>query len=286
MLHRSAGFVVIVVIVVASALLAACGSGAEKPSVEPRSSSLPTGAPTTGVGSGLPLAGSAWQLRQYLNRAGAPAPAAPGKVATLEFAVGGRLNGSTGCNSFSGTYTSEGQRLTIALGPMTRAGCPDPVASQEAAITSGLPNVARYQYSDTDLLLVDGAGVSLFTYTAQDTGISGTAWRVTGVNNGKGAVSSSQQTNRLTATFQANGRFTGFGGCNEMDGPYTTTGTNGLTIGPLASTQKGCAADVMTVESQYAVALSKVATYDISGDTLTLRDGAGATQVSAVRTAR
>ena len=36
----------------------------------------------------------------------------------------------------------------------------------------------------------------------------------------------------------------------------------------------------MTLESQYTAALAKVATYSLSGDTLTLRGADGATQVT------
>ena len=52
------------------------------------------------------------------------------------------------------------------------------------------------------------------------------------------------------------------------------------TIGPIAATKKLCPDDVMTTEDAYFAALAATAKYKISGDTLTLRDAGGATQVT------
>ena len=48
----------------------------------------------------------------------------------------------------------------------------------------------------------------------------------------------------MTATFGADGAFTGFGGCNNLSGSYAVSGTSGLTISGIAATQMACAADV------------------------------------------
>ena len=50
----------------------------------------------------------------------------PGPTATLAFTSDGRINGSTGCNSFGGTYTSTGPALKLTLGAMTQMACADP----------------------------------------------------------------------------------------------------------------------------------------------------------------
>ena len=52
-----------------------------------------------------------------------------------------------------------------------------------------------------------------------------------------------------------------------------------FSITGLTSTTKGCAADIVSLEAQYGTALGQVSTFDIAGDTLTLRDSAGAAQV-------
>jgi len=74
----------------------------------------------------------------------------------------------------------------------------------------------------------------------------------------------------------------GNSGCNTYNGGYEASGTT-LKVGPLVSTQKACAtpAGVMEQEQQYLAALQNAATYEIAGNTLTIRDASGATQVVA-----
>jgi heat shock protein HslJ len=127
-----------------------------------------------------------------------------------------------------------------------------------------------------------GAGaVELFTYRAATASLPGTRWAVTGVNNGRGGVESNSLTEALTASFDDNGSFAGFGGCNQLSGPYTVASAGNVSIGPLASTRKTCGDAVDRTESEYEAALSRVATYELHGGDLTLRDRQGATQVTA-----
>jgi heat shock protein HslJ len=208
--------------------------------------------------------------------------AATEAVASLVFGEGGKLSGSTGCNSFSGSYRVAGSNLAIALGAMTLKACPSSaLTAQEAAITKQLPLVRTHRVSGSVLTLLGSADTQLFTYRAAANSLTGTTWNVTGVNNGKGAVESTTLTAKLTATFGTDASFTGFGGCNNLTGPYRISGTNGVTIGPVAATKKACGTAVDQLETQYLTALSKVTTYEISGTTLTLRDNSNAAQVVA-----
>jgi heat shock protein HslJ len=58
------------------------------------------------------------------------------------------------------------------------------------------------------------------------------------------------------------------------------TGTDELAITEVATTMKACDEAATTLEAQYLAALGNVATYELSGDALTLRDSAGSTQVT------
>ena len=113
-------------------------------------------------------------------------------------------------------------------------------------------------------------------------GLEGTSWTATGINNGKQAVVSDAITPTVTATFEKDDVLSGFGGCNTYTSTWTTTDPDGLTIGPVASTLKACEQDLMDTEQQYFAALANVATYQIEGNQLTLRDAEGAVQVSFV----
>ena len=130
-------------------------------------------------------------------------------------------------------------------------------------------------------LMADDATV--LNYAADSVGLAGSSWQATGINNGKGGVESSASTGKVTATFNAEGGVSGNGGCNTYTADYTTSGRRGLTIGPAISTMMACEPpDVMSTEQQYFAALDKVATYDRTGNQLTLRDASGAIQVTFI----
>ncbi len=77
-----------------------------------------------------------------------------------------------------------------------------------------------------------------------------------------------------TLYFSSANTVSGSGGCNQLSGPYTVNGSS-LVIGPLVSTQMMCDQALMTQEQTYVQALSSVASYEISGNQLILRTGAG-----------
>jgi heat shock protein HslJ len=227
------------------------------------------------------LTGTAWVLTSYQGSAGETVNAFAGATAALTFTARGALSGSTGCNQFSGTYVASGTSLTIKTGAMTLIGCTNGAQSaQESALLQLLPQVATFTIAADTLALKGSNGTTLLTYAAGLTGVAGTSWKATGVNNGHGGVESAAGTERLTATFGSDGTFTGFGGCNSISGTYQVSGSEGLTLSGLTSTQMSCAADVNELESQYIAALGRVSTYGIAGDQLTLRNGAGETQVT------
>ncbi len=256
-------------------LVGVAGCGSSDNSTGSGASSTPTTAP-----SGA-LAGTAWTLQSYRGASVSTVPAAPGSVAALAFASDGSVAGSTGCNQLRGTYDQRDQQLTIQLGPMTQAACGGPLLeAQETAILQSLPQVASFTVTDDSLTLSSTDGTALLVYAAGLSGLENTTWNVTGVNNGAGGVEATALTERLTATFGPSGAFTAFGGCNNFTGAYTIGANQSLSLGDLAGTTKSCGADVDTLESQYAAALSQVTSYTISGDVLTLRDTEGATQVT------
>ena len=236
---------------------------------------------TTNTSPAHELTGTAWVLTSYRGSAGDTVDAFAGATAALAFKLRGALNGSTGCNQFSGSYVANGSSLSIKTGAMTLIGCTNEAQSaQESSLLQLLPQVARYTVTAGTLSLKGSDGTTLLTYSAGLTGLTGTSWNAVGVNNGKGGVESTAGTEQLTADFGSDGAFTAFGGCNKLSGTYRVSGNAGVTITELASTQMACAADVNELESQYTAALGTVTTYDISGDQLTLRNSAGETQAT------
>jgi heat shock protein HslJ len=269
MMHRAIRLTAVALFGLAT--LAACGGDSGTPAQSGTTS-------TTNASD--PLAGTTWTLASYTGPSGRAVEAAPGAAATLAFEDGNQIGGTTGCNLFGGSYTLDGDKLTIELGAMTQVACPGAfITAQETAITQQMPNVAGFTQSADSLSLTAADGSELFKYSAGLSGLEGTAWAATGVNNGKGAVESNALTEKLTASFGADGAFTGFGGCNNLTGSYEATADT-LSITGLASTQKACAEDVSNLEAQYIAALTATTTYQIIGDVLTLKDDGGATQAT------
>ncbi len=259
------------VLLVASVGLAACGDDSD--------SSGTTAAPAQSQ-SASELDGTVWLLSQITSPSGTTVDAAARDAATLEFAAD-TVTGSTGCNAFQGSYTVDGDSLTIELGPMTQKACTDAaLQAQETALLAAFPEVASYEMGDDGLTLKNADGDTLLTYEPDETALEGTAWTATGVNNGKGGVETTAQTEKLTAEFGPDGQLTGSGGCNTFNAEYTVSGSDGLSIGPVASTKKACEEEVMQTEAAYFAALGNTVTYQLSAGTLTLRDANGATQVS------
>jgi heat shock protein HslJ len=101
------------------------------------------------------------------------------------------------------------------------------------------------------------------------------AWDLNSYNNGKGAIQSVITGSQTTANFQADGKLSGSGGCNQYSAGYTTTTSNGITITQPVTTLMACAEPVMQQETQYLSLLQQATKYEVSGDQLTLFDKNG-----------
>jgi heat shock protein HslJ len=195
-----------------------------------------------------------------------------------------RVTGSSGCNGYSRSYTTNGSRMTIKDdGVSTLIACEGAAGTVEQKYLATLNRVGRWRISGSTLTLSTRGGRRLLVYRAS---IGAAAlrggWNVTSFYTGN-AVSSPTAGTTLTLKFDAK-QVSGDGGCNTFSGPFTVSGTDAVTIGPLASTLKACADPALdTQEQQYLAALQASKTYRVSGDTLTLFREGDTIAVSAIR---
>ena len=198
------------------------------------------------------------------------------RPATFEFQAG-RLSGSTGCNRFFSSYELTGDNLAVTSGGTTWMGCPEALAQQEAAILSGLPQIATYTQSADQLMLLDEAGDPLFALTTPAAQFTQTEWTLVAYNNGRGLVTPFADT-QITATFNDETGLTGSAGCNTYRAAYEQT-DNALTIGMAASTRRLCGQPegVMQQEATFLAILPEVTTYALSPDQLDLKNAEGVT---------
>ena len=81
-----------------------------------------------------------------------------------------------------------------------------------------------------------------------------------------------------TFTLQVvDGKVAGKGGCNRYFGGITQQGDGVLTLGAMGSTRMMCAGDLAGKEMNYLQTLEKVASFQISGKQLVLKDAGKAT---------
>jgi heat shock protein HslJ len=232
------------------------------------------------------LGGTSWTVINYNNGNEAVVGMIAGSEVTLNFGTDSQVNGSAGCNRYSGPYQSQDKELKVGQLVTTMMMCasPEGVMEQETKYVAALQNAATYSIDGNMLTIRDAGGATqvIATPAAASSGLGGTAWTVINYNNGNEAVVGMIAGNEVTLNFGTDGQVNGSAGCNRYAGPYQSQDA-ALKVGPLASTMMACASPegVMEQETKYLAALQNAATYSIDGNMLTIRDASGATQVIA-----
>jgi heat shock protein HslJ len=104
-------------------------------------------------------------------------------------------------------------------------------------------------------------------------GLEGTTWILSSFDGQPPLPGST-----ITAIFESDGKMGGSSGCNSYGASYRTSG-DGLTISDPFSTMMACEPDLMEQETDFLSALTATASFVISGETLTLKDAAGASRL-------
>lgn len=221
-----------------------------------------------------PIEGPVWRLTA-VRGLDAKQLAAVRQGVTARF-DGGRLQGFSGCNQLVGSYTLDGDRVTIPALAGTMMACPPPVMQVEDAVKKALAGTLIFAVADGHLTLtVPGENDPLLTFAAAPAPrLDGVTWEVTGFNNGRQAVVSPLLGTTLAVTFQ-NGVVSGDAGCNTFRGSYRRDGQS-LAIGSLALTRKHCdGKGIMQQEREFVAALESTTTWAIERDTLDLHRADG-----------
>ena len=112
------------------------------------------------------LDGTAWALDSLIDGDTAMSVLATTEP-SLTVDTGGRsMQGTTGCNSFSGTVTIEGNGFMVTKMTWTEIGCESDIMRQEAFILDVLQNAERYEIEGDHLTISSTDGLSL-TYQAE-----------------------------------------------------------------------------------------------------------------------
>ncbi|MFV2063449.1 MAG: META domain-containing protein, partial [Chloroflexota bacterium] len=136
----------------------------------------------------------------------------------------GEAGGNGGCNSYSTSYTIDGASITFGRIASTLMACQESASSVESDYLANLASVATWDSDGATLTFGSAAGFDLLQYEAAPQGSIVGSWIAQGINNGSGGVVSSTMTSEVTADFSADGKLTGFDGCNDYFTTYQVDG--------------------------------------------------------------
>jgi heat shock protein HslJ len=210
---------------------------------------------TTG-GAELSIEGPLW----LLTDAGEDADAgAADSTLRLE---GGTASGNSGCNSFSGGYTIDGDSLTFGALASTAMACADPaVDALETVVLAGLEATVKYEIVGETLVLEDADGSALLSYSvAPEASLTG-SWEIIGyLTADQSAFTTPVIDSGAELSFADDGTMSGSTGCNSVNGPYTVDGDS-VSFGALATTKMACEPDLTAQEAGILAALDTAATF-------------------------
>lgn len=178
-----------------------------------------------------------------------------------------RVSANAGCNTMNGGYTITDGTLEVAAMASTMMACSDELMAQDGWLTEFLadgPEIAL----DGDTLTLTGADSTMTLAAVQDAELEGTTWMITGTMANE-AVSSIPQGAEPSLTI-TDGQAAIVTGCNNGSGSVEVTDTT-LTFGPIATTKMACEPDLNDLEATVLAVLQGEVTYEIDGDTMSLR---------------
>jgi heat shock protein HslJ len=110
------------------------------------------------------LTGVEWRLVSF-GPAGSEANIVAGTTVMLRFGEDGRASGSTGCNSYGGTYEVRGDAISFSRLVSTRRACLDPNANQqEQRFLSALEAAGRFRLSSNRLTILSDRGRNVLNF--------------------------------------------------------------------------------------------------------------------------
>ena len=110
------------------------------------------------------LSGSEWRLVS-LGPAGSESDVVQGTTVTLRFGEDGRASGSTGCNSYGGSYEVRGDTISFSRIVATRRACLDQNANQqEHRFLMALESASRFRLASNRLTLFGDRGRTVLNF--------------------------------------------------------------------------------------------------------------------------
>jgi heat shock protein HslJ len=212
------------------------------------------------------IAGS-WELVD-----GLPAP----RDARASLIVEGEaLSGRSFCNSYSGTFELDGDRLTVAGLGGTEMGCEPDVMAAEARFLEVLGGGGTVTREDDEFLLTGADTTLRFRRLPPEptSALTGTDWMLDSLVDGE---SVSSVLGESSLRLDPGGTVTGRTACRGFSGTWTADGDR-LAFGDLVTEDIACPEELQTQDERELAVLTAGGTAEITGNrlTLTASDGRG-----------
>jgi heat shock protein HslJ len=190
---------------------------------------------------------------------------------------------NAGCNIMNGGFEIADGTFTAAQLASTMMACPDPLMAQDTWISEFLAASPTIGLASSTLTLT-GDDASITFTEVEPAPLVGTTWEVTGTVATM-AISSVPADSTASITIADDGTVAVDGGCNTGSGEVEITETT-LTFGPIAATLQACDDETADLEASVFAVLQGEVTYEIDGDTLSLRSGTGDDEIGLELTAQ
>jgi D-alanyl-D-alanine carboxypeptidase len=278
---------ILYILLVFSLLLAGCASSQNNPTVEPTiaapeptSSPAPTLAliPTVEEPAAVPppeddlvmLRSTPWQWVSFTN---------PVEQFTIDnpqnyvvtFNNDATLNATADCNNANGSYTTDSSSITVVMGPMTMAACPE--GSHSDDFIKYLSSAAIYFFKDRHLyidLFVDGGTMEFTpvqTGQAGETAISANAWTWERFTDPTQQFDVPQPDHYIVNLLEQGNLVVVVADCNIVQGTFSTEGQSlKIELGP--STLAECPPG--SLSQDFIKFIQSAAIYNISDGELTI----------------
>ena len=198
----------------------------------------------------------------------------------------GTVTGFSGCNTFHGTYTTDGESLTFGLLATTMMACDEPASAVESELLHRLEETTSFTVGVSGLDLLDESGTTLVHANVSNSVLVGD-WAITGYLNvdAHAFMSTLEGDAAPTASFAEDGTVSGNAGCNTYNGPWTQSDDRtDISVGPLASTRMACADQAANdQEASLLQALEASVTADVTTHAATFYNDDGWRTVTLTR---
>ena len=238
-----------------------------------------------------------WKLESY-GPIGDAKAVIPGTEITIRFGDDSTLEGSGGCNAYSGSFDQGEEAFSVRNVGYTEMECgvPEGVMDQENEFLGSLIRVMDRRVAPDRLMLVYEAGEAALNFVnagavpaspeVLDLGIG--EWKLVSF----GPLGEEQPLipgTEVTIFFGEDNAVRGSGGCNGYSGVYETADAGIFSIEHFGSTDMACSspAGIMGQEIEFEDAVARITGINREGDRLTLfyNDGQGVLHFVAAETA-